>query len=748
MQRIIKVSSLLISLLLLVSACTPQEEPPIPTLIPTNSPPTEATMGATALPITVMPEATATATITATPALPARFASDPDNQAYLRIVHASPELEQTDVYINQLNVASFLEYGQFTEPSGIVAGEYNLSLVPAEGRVEDSAYLTRSITFEGEQQLIILIGGTQEAPEIFVAPEDTTPLRQEESRVAFINMTLDGQALSLLNTDNTPLATNIAVNSASSGLVLVSQFQTLGIAKGTARLREIPLDLRERNQYVVVATGDSNNPESLQAITFNSQVNGIASLRTMGATQGDSNYEIYIGERSLGTISNSVDLGRIDIVSAIYDVNVYAAGVNREDVAPLLNAQLSANPGEVLSMILIGETNNLRLLTYRHDTSQTNPDEARMVFIHALPEAERLSLSANGQQQLTFNYGRVSEPITLNAETTTFNWREFEGNQDTDNDVENISYDLQAGREYLYIVTGLSAGNPQIYEENVGTEIQFTDSEIDPVQTLVPVPEMRVISTIESFRVSFRINDEAIADPVGFAEGSPFVRISSGELIMTVVEPVTGQLLAREEISIDAGKRYSAYVHGEAPRYTLTIIDDEEIYNSDRSQTRMRLVNLTSGSVTNFGVALGQPTNPPIEDSSLVIEPTSIPEIVITLDGSEEDGDNDRIDDPNGGGEDIAVEDSERGVASSNSRRTLPLGTTRVVSNIGSGANSASAWITNAVGLSNLYIVDNNTERIATTLYSYLIEESVQYDVVAYQLPRSSEVRAFVLVYP
>src|SRR5690606_17048319 len=112
-----RITLLLFLIAALVTACaqSPQAAPtptelPTPEATATNTPPPEPTPLPSVLELT--------------------RATDPSQQAFLSVAHAATSVPIFDVYVERLAIATNLNFGQATQPSGIVAGEYFLRVVP------------------------------------------------------------------------------------------------------------------------------------------------------------------------------------------------------------------------------------------------------------------------------------------------------------------------------------------------------------------------------------------------------------------------------------------------------------------------------------------------------------------------------------------------------------------------------------------------------------------------------------------
>src|SRR5262245_60497056 len=143
--------ALAITIVLFIVACRPSATQQLPTLIPTF----------TSLPPTITPEAptetpTASGPTPTAPYIPQTIAENPSEQVFVRVVNAMPDTPAVDVYLELLAIATNLNFAQNTEPSGVVAGDYILRVVPAGNTPTDSPLLEQPMSLQGGQSLILV----------------------------------------------------------------------------------------------------------------------------------------------------------------------------------------------------------------------------------------------------------------------------------------------------------------------------------------------------------------------------------------------------------------------------------------------------------------------------------------------------------------------------------------------------------------------------------------------------------------
>jgi len=737
---------ILILFSLVVVACTPSDEP-IPTLIPVStSTPVEATN-------TPIPTATATSTPQPTPNIPRTLAQSPNEQAYLRVIHAAPSLLGIDTYIEDLNVASSMNYGQFTDQSGIVAGDYTIRVVASGGRLADSVLAETDVSITGNDSLLIVVMGTANAPVVNVFREDITPLPNGKSRLNTINALNSGETYTIQDELANVMNASLDFGTISTGNIVDTFFHTLGIQSGDTRIIDYPINLRERQTYTLVIAGTDVNSDDVTVIPIATGVDGIVSIRLLGGLSGFEILDVYLNGSYFGTVSNGTESERIILPAQVYDVDLYPEGSNISEVAPLVSTQITARAGNVVSVVAVGQDDNIRLVTVNENTEETPFATARVAFVNASPNGERIAIDTLLDMNLQLNFAKASEYIEFPAEPITLQWFTTEGSRMTDNLVEELfDFELEAGNNYLYLVTGrdnITDGvDALIFQETVG-ENRFLVAEDSPdndrpvIQTLPPAPRIRLVNAAPGLFVELRVSDNSLAQQVPHTRASEWAITTPQEHIVTIHDE-SGRLLARNIVSFEAGMTYTAVFSDHNPDYYVDIFTDELMQGYNNLPARFRLINVSKEEGLQLGLSYGVPQE--IEPFAAPLVPSEFDDIVNTSIETDPDGGSSDIPpDPDNPSDTFGNPDTN--AVENPFRRSIPVGFTDIIQRVDSSTASQPQSVIAGLGMQNFYIIDENEQLLAQVIPFVDIQDGVQYDVVAYQLSSSLEIRVFILPY-
>jgi hypothetical protein len=608
-----------------------------------------------------------------------------------------------------LAVATNLNFAQNTEPSGIVAGDYILRIVPAGNAPTDGPLLEQAISLQGGQSLILMVTGSPDSLTLNTLPEPNEPLPVGQSRLTVIHALSGGQAVRV-SESNAELVSPINAGQVSAPVMLSSGRTTLTFESGGRTLLSHLIDLREQHNHTLVLVGKAGDPGSVAVVSFDARAPSRSNIRFVNASAPIGPVDVYLNGE---VFAANADFGRPserqETIAQVYEVAIYAQGVDPREIEPLVRSQLVANPDDIITLILLGPPDDLRLLEYREDGSPTPPGETRIAFLNTLPDLPVVTLdTAGGQLEgiTTLNYAQTPVEVPVLADSYTFYWNNDNG--DLIEAAENIQ--LEAGRSYLYLFTGRLDNAPVVLSSNVGIDEELPSTLInvgeEPTEEVSSIPiELRAVNAISGvdFPVDFMVDNTLLAAGLSYRQGSDLVEVGEGDHTIAVTVPETTDVLASTSAFLDAG-RYSVFASGFSADGVQALLVPDYPLIFDGQSPHLRLVNLSLATDdTRLGLAY-----------SLANTTVSNP---------------DRV-----------------SAEMSDVRRSISFGLQRLVENV-AGQNFSSP-ILMPVGAFDIYILDTTQNNVAATIPNITLEAGAHYDVVAYEERESRRVHAFVVEYP
>ncbi|MCS6834626.1 MAG: DUF4397 domain-containing protein [Anaerolineae bacterium] len=700
--------------LLVLSAC--QAQPSLPTIVPTVAPPS----------VTPTAEASATPTLTRTPrptptpapTLPQAVAPSPDLQAYLRFVHAAPGSGPVDVYIDNLPIATFVAYSQFNTNLPMSQGDYTLAIVPQGAADLSQPILRQALSVRGRQQITLVYHGQANDPRLLVHVEDTAPSQPNQARLTLINAVSGSLSVSLFNQD-IPIIQAVASGTASPAVN-----QSIGEGVFSVRDGELPLlserlNVRSLKAYTFVVFGLPNAAENLRLITLQADLAGIASVRAINMGLNDVGLDVYWGEQFLGDISYRSLTPRLTVPAFSQALRLYPRGADRRQTQPIFEEIIGISPGDVVTFVIIGEPNLLRVVPFREDLSPIVGDFARVTFMNTLPTVPRVQRQSNVQETIELRYGEISRAELIPAGDLPMSWIRLENGRPTETLEFVRGLNLEAGKSYLYLFAARNLDEPILIETTVGV-LQPTP---DPSSVATPVlaPQARFVNGIEGLTVEFRLNDVPVANLASFQGSSPLL-IGAGQNVITVHNIQTQLPIARLIYAVGPGEKFSFYVYATSfSTFDLLAIRDNEDELADDAPI-VRLVNLSSTSVS-YSLGYANPS------AFTLVQEVSTPAPINTGNGQQE-------------GFEGPVESSgtaARGV-------TIPGGLRTWAEPQDSGRGSAYAEA--QTGTFDLYVVNPQTRSVEGLLEDVALSPNQRYEVLAILRPEAPLPRVVLLSAP
>lgn len=699
---------------LLITACQPQDGA-LPTLAvfdtTATSAPDATSDPLSAASITETPEPT-TPPNTATPELVlGRFATDPDRLAHYNFVHAAPGTEPVDVYINSESLIFGLAFKLDTGRTPILSGTYTVRVIPRGGALETDVLTEGTMTIRPGETLFTVLIGTPGALGMQTFSENNAPLDPGRARLTFFHAVprLPDSAPAL---NGEAIAPKIAFSQVSASLAVGVQSRavSVGMQDEFQTFASRDMELRDRGSYTLIMAGDSADPDSLALMSYEVIVPQRVSLRVINVTENLGAVDVYLDSLLVG---GNVDVTRaserVDSTTNARLISVYTAGADRATTAPLLSdipfVVDATSPTH--SLVVMGNADSLRVVAVPEDLSPIRPDFARFVFVNSLASVPVARVG--GQSELfddvpELQFGRFSQPSLFAQGTNRFFWQEIVGGS-TGSIVERVDdFFVEAGRSYLYLLTGRQDGVAIAFSEPVT---------IDPALAFAPVdatpaeddqrPRVRFINALDSAAtINIIVDNTGTPIPLAYGQGSAITPLASEVFGVNVQEAATGLPLRVDTVTFQEPGTHTLVIYGDSfdVRF-LTISDKKE--ETGNLVAGIRLINLTRDRRMFFGLRLGDPTDPTLG----------------TIGGNPENW------------------------------PTLPLGAVFVTQRVAGG--SASGIIPSTAGTYDVQVFDLQRNLIAQHVRSFVLNPGMDYDLIAFEMLSNApvpEIRAFVVPYP
>lgn len=652
------------------------------------------------------------ATLTSIPPTPTIRPTPPDENStgnitretvVVRIVNTAADTPPLNLYFGFQSIATNLEPGQFTEPTPVEAGEYIAKILPSGSRSSDPGLMETQLNLSGETAFLILITGNIGQYGLTVLPEKPEPLSAGESIIRFVNA-IPEISDALLRSGEEDLTSRIGFEQTALSSVLQAGETPLELLSGDKKLLDYSIALEERMDYTLILAGKAEAPT---IIAYSSRAPGKSTLRTINASSAINVVDVYLGD---ALFNSKIDYGRPtqrqSIASGDYIVQVYEAGADRTTVQPLLSELITFQADQNIALILLGSSDQLRIVPYIEDLSPTPPEEIRIAFLNTLDHLQSVHLETTGGPipgipELVYGSPTV---ISLNASNFSFYSTAVDANG-VNNTVEVVTnLQFEQGVSYLYLITGRLDNNPIMLSESVGVDSTLANS-VESQGTPQPRVQAAMVRFVNDLQdqtiVDFLVNNETAFPGLAFEQATELISISDLTPNIRVTVSGNADLLGENDVSLDENGRYTIIIYG-ADKSTvrfLVISDSDLVF--DRLSAHIRLINLSPDIETQLGLGYALSSQSP--------------EIILP---------------------------SEPGAQ-------RPLVTRDIQQSVNqSGGGSVSNPILMPLGVFNLYVIDSSRAEIGVVLANLTLEGGAHYDVVASQATNSNQAQAFLLKYP
>lgn len=705
---------------LMVTGCQPGVDSTPDPQSSTDAPDTvDSTPTATVEP---SPEPTATP-----PQILGRFATDPAQIGYLRVVHVAPEAGPVDIYVDMSPMVSGIEYGLASGRTNVLHGSYTVHVVQrgtqpsADEPSPENMLVSVPVDLSIGRSLLLVLTETSGELRLNVFEESSEPLSSGMSRVSVVHAVQSAPDVTVRSgSESTPtdqpsddqsddqaadqpavqnLIGPVAFGERSATVEIPSGETVLDFVLDDATTFSYPFNPLPGIDYILVFYGRSPVVEQLGVLSYDHPVPGRAQVRVINASTAPTSLDVYLnGQLFAPNVGVNSAGERQTIPDGSYTVEVYPAGTdpNAADAADsrLSESQLTLLPDTTQALIAFGGAETLRLTPFTEDLSPLAPETARIAYINAreaTPAAQIGNDSAIREELGTIGFGQGTAYLPINVGMSTVFWLSEE-----DGILEDIEFEAESGQSYLYFLTGNLT--PFILSESVGIDEALVDVPQDGSEaqfTPSPNTRIRVVNVNDDgLTVDFTAEGLNVAEGLGFGESSGFTEVQTGTFPITVRQSGGELMLLERDLRLSSGGDITVVLYGPSDSLRVMTISEAAGMGSD-SESTLRFINASVDETVPLGLIVAEASAPPQGDSGQSSVPISSTYLI----------------------------DSQE-----------PL--------------SVSQVIPIPLPSADFIISDNRSNLIGTRIYNMTLEEGIHYDIVATYLPETDAIRAVMVAYP
>ncbi len=507
--------------------------------------------------------------------------------AHLRVIHAAPQASTLTIYAGFNAIATNLDAGQASEPTPLEAGEYPLKVLLSGSNPNDTPLAQSMLTLTGGESLLLIITGQADSLQLLTLPETQIALNTGESAITLVNALT--QPVRLSTADGSLLVPELQPGTSADTKPLSAGEQTLTLHSGEAMLTEFSLSLQAQQQHIEIISG---TPEQVTITGITKSAPERSSIRLIHAAQILESFDVYMDDVPLNA---GVRYGRPteyrEIASGNHTFALYTTGSDPKTAAPLLQQELvlDAVPS---TLVIMGEAAALRVIAFSQDLTPTETGMARIAFMNTLPQFNSVLVTAGGKTLEGINelyYGELPRTTNLIATRYSLTFLTSQQNVETAEDVI-----LDAGRSYLYLVTGQLDAPPLVISDNVGQNTGATAGGTTGT-TLI-----RYINATTGTPIAFSLNNNTQPTVVNSGTGSDFIPVAPRNFTLQAEQD--GTTIASTDASFEANARYTIVLYPATNQTTYLIVRDNEVLYTGNTP-HIRFINTSSGADKSLGLA-------------------------------------------------------------------------------------------------------------------------------------------------
>ena len=337
---------------------------------------------------------------------------DDPGEAQVRIVHASPDAGNVDVFLDGQPVATDLAFGAATDFLTVPAGERQILVAPA-GSGTEGAVIDQALTFENGRTYQVAALGLLAEIQAQVYEVNRSPIAgANAARVRVVHAVEGLDAVDVATAGGEALFQNVTFPNATDYVEIEADTYDVEVRPtGTteAALSAPGVQIQPAQVYDLFAIGQAGTqnlqilPLVTPAVPACATVLGVgepdqACVRVVHASAGGPDVDVYVDDAPepvapglvFGTATEFLPLPGGD-----HRLRVVGVGGSLDE--PLLEQTVSLAAGRAYQVIALNEPDDMEGRVDEIDLSAVDPNMARLRFIHASPDAGTVNVVLGGQ---------------------------------------------------------------------------------------------------------------------------------------------------------------------------------------------------------------------------------------------------------------------------------------------------------------------------------------------------------------
>ena len=188
-----------------------------------------------------------------------------ENYSLVRVLHAIPDTEAMDVYLNGDIMFKNMNFTEFSPYIYVPEGEYILELYPSE--LSQNPILEKEIKFESGKLSTLALIGSRESIEILNIDEDMVMPPEDKSKLRFIHLVPNGREVNVL-LDGEEVANKVRYKDVTEYEVIDPEIYQaeVELSQNGKLIRSLRIRINPNRIYSFYALGNKPNFQVFQSL--------------------------------------------------------------------------------------------------------------------------------------------------------------------------------------------------------------------------------------------------------------------------------------------------------------------------------------------------------------------------------------------------------------------------------------------------------------------------------------------------
>jgi hypothetical protein len=330
-------------------------------------------------------------------AAPQALPAQPNVLTYLRVIHASPDAPNVDVYVNGARVVRNLRYGRVSAYITVKPGEAQVQVVRAGRSLSRGpVVIDQKVTLEVGKAYTVAAAGKLAEIKPFVYADDWDAPGKGQARLRVIHLSPDAPAIDVVATpqgatESAKVVTNAAFGEASDYVTLNSGGWNFDVKVAGTENTALLLDgmtVAEGRVSTVFAIGLVNGRPSLSGVTSVDATATPSRLRVLHASPDAPAVDVYLnGFLELRNVRYKTISNLIDVLPGEHRIQIVPAGKTLAQGPVVIDTPLTVEKGKVYVVAAAGLLASIKPIVAVDAGEQPAAGRGQVRVWHLSPDA-------------------------------------------------------------------------------------------------------------------------------------------------------------------------------------------------------------------------------------------------------------------------------------------------------------------------------------------------------------------------